>query len=77
MAVVVDSMLQFQIKMGGDGMKHCQKMKRMQRARLVSMGKKRDTAQRRNDVGRSRGGTEEAKGSRPRSWTDTNLTDKK
>jgi hypothetical protein len=39
-----DSMLQFQLKRIGDGMKHCQKIKWRQRAHLGSMRKKRDTA---------------------------------
>jgi hypothetical protein len=30
----VNSMLQFQLEKGGDGMKHCQKMNQRQRARL-------------------------------------------
>jgi hypothetical protein len=51
-----DSMLRFWLERGDDGMKHCWKMKRIQRARL-SMGRKRDTALRCGDVGRRRGGT--------------------
>jgi hypothetical protein len=60
----VDSMLRFQLERGGDGTKCCQKMKRMQRARLGSMGRKRDTVQRNDDVGRMRGTTGEGKGRR-------------
>jgi hypothetical protein len=40
-----DSMLQFQLERGDDEMKCCRKMKRRQRARLDSMGRKRDTVQ--------------------------------
>jgi hypothetical protein len=45
-------------------MKHCRKLKRRQRARLGSMGRKRDTARQRGDIGRRRGGTGEGKGKR-------------
>jgi hypothetical protein len=62
----VDSMLQYRLERGGDGMKRCRKMKRRQRARLGSMGRKRDMVQRRGDVGRRRGGTGEGKGRRRR-----------
>jgi hypothetical protein len=55
-----DSMLRFQLERGGDV------MKRRQGARLGSMGRKCDTAQRSGDVGQSRGGTEEGKGRRQR-----------
>jgi hypothetical protein len=43
---IMDSMLQFWLKRGYDRTKHCQKMKQRQRqrARLASMGRKRDTA---------------------------------
>jgi hypothetical protein len=34
----VDSMLQFWLERGGDGMKHCRKMKQRRRAHLGSMG---------------------------------------
>jgi hypothetical protein len=61
-----DSMLQFQLERGCDMMKNCREMKWRQRARLDSMGRKRDTTQRRGDVGRRRGGTEEGKGRRRR-----------
>jgi hypothetical protein len=57
-----DSILQFLLEMGGDGIKHCQKMKRRQRARLGSMGKERDIAWRRDDVGQRRDSTMEGKG---------------
>jgi hypothetical protein len=39
-----DSMFRFWLERGGDGMKCCRKKKRMQRARLGSMGRKRDTS---------------------------------
>jgi hypothetical protein len=55
-------------------MKHCRKMKRMQRARLGSMGRKRDTARRHSDVVRRRSGTRERKGGDNASWADMNLT---
>jgi hypothetical protein len=45
-------------------MKHCRKMKRGQRAHLGSIGRKRDTMQRRGDVDQRRGGTGEWKGRR-------------
>jgi hypothetical protein len=41
-----DLILQFWLGRGGDGMKHCQKMKRRQRARLGSMGRRHDMTQR-------------------------------
>jgi hypothetical protein len=43
-------MLRFQLEKGGNRTKRCWKMKQRQRARLVSMRKKCDTAQRRDDV---------------------------
>jgi hypothetical protein len=36
----VNSMLQFRLESGGDGTKHCQKMKQRQGAHLGSMGMK-------------------------------------
>jgi hypothetical protein len=57
-----DSMLQFQLERGRDGTKHSQNMNQRQRARLDSMGRKHDTVQRRDDIGRKRGNTEERKG---------------
>jgi hypothetical protein len=59
-------MLRFRLERGGDEMKRCQKMKRSQRARLGSMGRKCDTVRRRGDVGQRIGGTEEGKGRRRR-----------
>jgi hypothetical protein len=56
-----DSMLQFLFEKRGDVMKHCQKMKCRQRARLNSMGRKCDTVRRRDDIGRRRGGIGETK----------------
>jgi hypothetical protein len=47
-------------------MKHYWKIKWRQRTRLDSMVRKRDTVQRRDDVGRRRGGTGEGKGRRRR-----------
>jgi hypothetical protein len=67
-------MLQFWLKMGGDGTKHCWKMKRMQQDRLVSMGRKRDT---RSGVMTSVGGEATlGRGKRvdDTSWAYTNLT---
>jgi hypothetical protein len=61
-----DSMLQFWLKMGGNGTKRYQKMKRRQGACLGSMGRKRDPARHRDDVDRRRGGTGEGKGRRRR-----------
>jgi hypothetical protein len=57
----VDSILRFQVERGGDGMKHCQKMKWRQRGHLGSMGKKSDTVWRRGHVYRRRCGTEEGR----------------
>jgi hypothetical protein len=45
-------MLQFWFDRGDDGMKRYRKMKQRQRARLVSMGRKRDTTWRCDDVDR-------------------------
>jgi hypothetical protein len=56
-----DSMLQFQFDRGGDGTKHCWKIKPRQWACLDSMGRKRDMARCRDDVNRRRGGTEKGK----------------
>jgi hypothetical protein len=60
----MNSMLCFQLKSGGNGMKHYRKMKRRQRAHLGSMGRKRDTAHWSDDVGWRRGSTGERKGMR-------------
>jgi hypothetical protein len=59
-----DSIFQFRLKRGGDGMKHCQKMKRRQRTRLHSMERKCDTVQWRCDVDRRRDDTVNGKGMR-------------
>jgi hypothetical protein len=71
-----DSMLQFQLKRGGDGIKHCQKMKRRQRAHLGYMGRKCDTTRQCGDIDRRRCGTGEGKpqGGEDTSWADTNRT---
>jgi hypothetical protein len=57
-------MLWFGLERKGDRVKHCQKMKRMQRARLVSMRRERDMIRRHGDVSRRRGDTGERKGKR-------------
>jgi hypothetical protein len=57
-----DSMHQFWLERGGDGMKRCRMIKRGQRARLGLMGWKHDMAQRHGDISQRRGGTEEGKG---------------
>jgi hypothetical protein len=59
-----NSILRFQLEMGGDRTKHYRKMKRMHQAHLSSMGRKCDTTQRRSDVGRRRGDIEKEKGRR-------------
>jgi hypothetical protein len=59
-----NSMLWFWLERGGDRTKHCRKMKQRQQARLVSMGRKRDTVRWCGDVGRRRGGTGKGKGRR-------------
>jgi hypothetical protein len=56
------SMLRFQLERRGDRVKYCQKMKQSQRARLASMGRKRDTARQRGDVKQKRRNTGEGKG---------------
>jgi hypothetical protein len=56
-----NSMLQFQLEMRGDGTIRCRKMKWMQRARLGSIGRKRDMVSWRDDAGWRRCGTEEEK----------------
>jgi hypothetical protein len=61
-----DSMLQFWLERGGDGIKHCRKMKRRQQARIRLMGRKCDTVRRCDDIGWRRGDTREGKGSRRR-----------
>jgi hypothetical protein len=60
----VDSMLRFRLVRGGNEMNHPQKKKRRQRARLGSMGRKRDTVRWCGDVSRRRGGAGEGKGRR-------------
>jgi hypothetical protein len=55
----VDSMLQFTLELGGNGMKRCQKMRRRQQSRLCLMKRKRNTTRRCDDVDRRRGSTEE------------------
>jgi hypothetical protein len=57
-----DSIFQFWLKRGGDGIKYYRKMKRRQRAHLGSMGRKRDMTQWCDEVGQWRGDTEEGKG---------------
>jgi hypothetical protein len=44
--------------------KSCCKMKQRQQVRLSSIGRKRDTVRRCDDIGRRRGGTGEEKGRR-------------
>jgi hypothetical protein len=61
-----DSMLQFQLERGGDGMKHCRKMKWRQQACLGSMERKHDTVRWRGEFGRRRCGIGEGKGRRRR-----------
>jgi hypothetical protein len=57
----VDSMLQFLLERGSDMTKHYRNIKQRHRAHLGSMGRKRDTERRRDDVNRRRGGTREGK----------------
>jgi hypothetical protein len=59
-----DSMLQYWLERGGDGMKHYWKMKQRQRARLGYMGRKCDMAWWHHNVRRRRGGNGEGKGRR-------------
>jgi hypothetical protein len=60
----VDSILRFQLKMGGDGTKCCRKMRWRQRACLGYIERKRDTTRWRDNVDWRRGGTGEEKGRR-------------
>jgi hypothetical protein len=60
------SILQSRLESGGDETKRCRKKKRRQRARLGSIGRKRDTARRCDDIGQSRDGTGEEKWMRRR-----------
>jgi hypothetical protein len=59
-----DSMLQFRLEREGDMMKHFRKMKRKQRTRLGSMGRKRDMVRRHGDIARWRRDIGEGKGRR-------------
>jgi hypothetical protein len=59
-----DLMLQFWLERGGDRIKRCQKIKRRQRARLSSIGRKCDMVRRRDDIDRRICNTEEGKGRR-------------
>jgi hypothetical protein len=61
-----DSLLLFWLERGDDGTKCYQKMKQMQRARLSSMGRKRNTTRWNDGVGQRRGATREEKGRRRR-----------
>jgi hypothetical protein len=54
-----DSMFQFRLKRGDDGMKCYQKMKRRRQVHVDSMGRKCDTTQQRGNVDRRRDDTEE------------------
>jgi hypothetical protein len=56
-----DSILQFRLERGSDGMKYCRKMKQRQQAHLGSMGRKCDMTRWHGDIGRRRGDTEEGK----------------
>jgi hypothetical protein len=60
----IDLILRFQLERGCDGMKRCRKIKQMQRARLDSIGMKRDTVRWRDDVGWRRADTGDGKGRR-------------
>jgi hypothetical protein len=62
----VNSIFQFQLERGGDGTKRYRKMKRMQRAYLDSMGRKRDTIRRHDDVNWRSGRIEQGKERRRR-----------
>jgi hypothetical protein len=70
----VVSILQFQLKRGGDGTKRCRRMKQRQRTHLDLIGRKRDTVRRRDDIDRRKGGTGEGKGRSDTSWADANCT---
>jgi hypothetical protein len=70
----VDSILRFWLESGGDGAKHCRKMKWRQQARLASMGRKRDTTQQCDNLGQRKCSTGEGKGGDDVSWADANFT---
>jgi hypothetical protein len=57
-------MFQFQLDRGGDVMKHCQKIKRKQRAHLSLMGMKHDMARQRDSIVWIRDDIGEGKGRR-------------
>jgi hypothetical protein len=56
-----DSMLQFWLERGDNGIKHSQKMKWRQQACLGSTGRKCDAVRQRDDISRRRGGAGEGK----------------
>jgi hypothetical protein len=60
----VNLIIQFWLERRDDVPKHFRKMKRRQRTHLDSLGRKRDTTRRSDDVGRRRGDTGEGKGMR-------------
>jgi hypothetical protein len=59
-----NSMIQFWLDTGDDGIKHCRKMKRRHRVRLGFIEKKCDTIRRCDDLDRRRCSTYEGKGMR-------------
>jgi hypothetical protein len=76
--LVVHIMLWFRLERGGNGTKRYRKMKYRQRARLCSMGRKRDMPWWRDDIARRISDTEEGKGRRRRQlgWRESYLTEK-
>jgi hypothetical protein len=70
----VDSMFRFQLKSGGNWTKCSQMMKRMQRAHLGSMERKRHLAWWRGNIDRRRGTAGRGNEGDDTSWADANLT---
>jgi hypothetical protein len=66
-------MFQFRLERGCDRTNRCRKMKRCQRVHLHSVGRKRDIAWWRDDIGQKRGDTREGKGEDDTSWTYANF----
>jgi hypothetical protein len=66
-----DSMLWFRLEKGGDVMKHCQKKKRSQRARVGSIGRKCDGMTTLTGGERAPG---MGRGENDVSWADANFT---
>jgi hypothetical protein len=69
-----DSVFYFRLERRGDGTKRCRKIKRRQRSRLASIGRKCDTVWRHDDVDQMRDDIGREKGGDDIGWADANLT---